>query len=128
LSRNATLTGLLMPAVDKLGEATWRKHAVVRSLATLIAVERYRQANGRWPDRLDELKPRYLKEVPLDPYDGKPLRYRRLGDGVIVYSVGPDGADDGGVLDRQNPQRAGADLGWRLWDVKKRRQPPAPKK
>lgn len=55
-------------------------------------------------------------EVPLDAYDGKPIRYRRLADGVVVYSVGADGKDDGG--------KAGADLGYRLWDVDRRRQPP----
>jgi hypothetical protein len=125
LPRDAILTLLLLPALDKLGQASWRKHAQVRSLAALIAVERFRQAGGRWPARLDELAPRFLAAVPLDPYDGKPLRYRRLGDGVVVYSVGEDRADDGGVLDRRNPTRPGADLGYRLWDAERRRQPPA---
>jgi hypothetical protein len=118
---------LLLPAVDKMCLASWRKHAQVRCLAVLIGVERYRQANRRWPNRLDELKPSFLKEVPLDPFDGKPLRYRRLGDGVIVYSVGEDRIDNGGVLDRKDPRRKGADLGYRLWDVERRRQAPAKK-
>ena len=56
-----------------------------------IALERYRRANDRWPKTLDELCPKYLDKVPLDPYDGKPLRYRRLNDGVMAYSVGSDG-------------------------------------
>jgi hypothetical protein len=127
LPRDAIMTRLMLPAVDKLGKAAWRKHALARSLAVLIAVERYRQANSHWPDRLDELKPSFLKEVPLDPFDGKPLRYRRLADGVIVYSVGEDRTDDGGVLDRKDPSRKGADLGYRLWDVERRRQAPAKK-
>jgi hypothetical protein len=45
-------------------------------------------------------------------------------DGVVVYSVGPDGRDDGGRFDRANPERAGTDLGVGLWDVKDRRRPP----
>ena len=64
--------------------------------------------------------------MPLDPYDGKPLRYRRVADGVIVYSVGPDGSDNGGNIDRTNPVKPGTDLGYQLWDVKHRRQPPKP--
>jgi hypothetical protein len=126
LPSGAVMTRLLLPALDKLCQASWRKHAQVRSLAVLVAVERFRKANGRWPDRLDELTPRFLAAVPLDPYDGKPLRYRRLGDGVVVYSVGPDETDNGGTLDRRQPTRAGADLGYRLWDVARRRQPARP--
>ncbi len=117
----------MLPSVDKMSQGFWRKHAQVRCTAVLIAVERYRQANNKWPERLDDLKPSFLKEVPFDPFDGKPLRYRRLGDGVIVYSVSEDRTDDGGVLDRKDPRRKGADLGCQLWDVARRRQAPAKK-
>jgi hypothetical protein len=34
---------------------------------------------------------------PKDPFDSKPLRYRRGGAGFVVYSVGPDGNFDGGM-------------------------------
>jgi hypothetical protein len=62
--------------------------------------------------------------VPADPWDGRPLRYRRLPDGAVVYSVGADGVDNGGHFDRKEPLAEGNDLGFRLWDVKSRRQPP----
>jgi hypothetical protein len=124
LPRDAILTGLMLPAVDKMCNASWRKHAQIRCLAVLLATERFRQANGRWPAKLEELTPRFLEAVPADPYDGKPLRYRKLTDGVVVYSVGEDRVDDGGVLDRRNPTRSGADLGYQLWNVERRRQPP----
>src|SRR5262249_52975358 len=52
---------------------------------------------GKYPARLDDLAPAYLKEVPLDFMDGKPLRYRTKEDGTfLLYSVGEDGKDDGG--------------------------------
>jgi hypothetical protein len=126
LPPDAILTRLMLPAAEKLGAAVRRTHALVRCLTVLLATERYRRAQGRWPARLAELTPKYLAAVPLDPFDGKPLRYRRLADGVMVYSVGQDGTDDGGVLHRNNPIRDGADLGYQLWDVVKRRQPPRP--
>jgi hypothetical protein len=90
----------------------------------LLATERFRQAEGKWPASLDQLRPRFLSEVPLDPFDGKPLRYKRLEDGVIVYSVGADGTDNGGILDRESPYKQGTDVGFRLWDVPHRRQSP----
>ena len=38
-----------------------------------------------------------LSEVPRDPVDGKPLRYRLNSDGTfLLYSIGQDYKDDGG--------------------------------
>jgi hypothetical protein len=123
LPRNIVLVKLLMPAQSKFAAATRRKTAMVRGLMVLLALERYRRDKGTWPAKLEELTPKLLKKVPLDPYDGKPLRYRRVADGVVVYSVGPDGKDDGGNIDRAKPTDPGTDLGFQLWDVAKRRQP-----
>jgi hypothetical protein len=64
--------------------------------------------------------------VPLDPFDGQPLRCKLLPDGVVVYSVGYDGADNGGVINRESPSTAGTDLGFRLWNPEVRRQTPLP--
>jgi hypothetical protein len=123
LPRNLVLVRLLMPAQSKFSAATHRKTAMLCGLRALLALERYRRDKGTWPAKLDDLTPKLLKTVPLDPYDGKPLRYRRVKDGVIVYSVGPDGKDDGGNIDRAKPTDPGTDLGFQLWDVKHRRLP-----
>src|SRR5262249_8608825 len=64
--------------------------AFLRCGVTAVAAERYRLAHGRWPERLQDLVPDYLSKVPMDLFDGQPLRYRRLKDGVIVYTVGAD--------------------------------------
>lgn len=61
-----------------------------------LAVERYRLARGALPETLRDLVPTYIPDVPSDPFDGKPLRYKRLERGYVIYSVGPDGNDDGG--------------------------------
>jgi hypothetical protein len=63
---------------------------------TALAIERYRLSHGQLPTGLDNLVPVYLPRVPQDPFDGQPLRYRRLEPGFIVYSIGPDQTDDGG--------------------------------
>ncbi len=76
------------------------RHAVTlahrRNAYAALAAERFRLARGRWPETLDELVPAYLDAVPEDPFDGKPLRYRRRPDGFTVYSIGENGRDDGG--------------------------------
>jgi hypothetical protein len=116
---------LLMPAMTKVSEAYRRNQAGLRCATVAVAAERYRRDKGRWPGTLDDLTRDYLKAVPTDPYDGKSMRYKRLADGVIVYSVGPDKVDNDGARNRTNPLAKGTDYGFRLWDVAARRQPPA---
>lgn len=72
---------------------------------TALAVERYRLATGQLPEDLSELVPSHLEEIPLDPFDGRPLRYKKRDGGYVVYSVGPDGTDDGGT--ERQPKRQG---------------------
>jgi hypothetical protein len=99
-------------------------HAVIRCTLVAIAAERHRLRHDAWPDSFDELVPALLPESPLDPFDGRPLRYKRLPDGVVIYSVGADGIDDGGRLSPTLTQQPMTDIGVRLWDVARRRQPP----
>jgi len=118
---------LLTPALNKVNEASRRKHAYLRCMAAALVAERYRQARGKWPESLDKLCPQFLAEVPLDPFDGEPLRYHRVEDGVVIYSVSSDGVDNNGNLDPEHANQPGVDIGCRLWDVTKRRRPPRPK-
>jgi len=64
--------------------------AFLRCAVAAVAIERYRLAIHHWPEHLEDLVPQYLGKVPTDPFDGQPLRYRRLADGVIIYTVGED--------------------------------------
>src|SRR5262249_38244412 len=49
------------------------------------------------PASLDALVPGYLASAPADPFGRGPLRVKAEGGDVRVYSVGPDGVDDGGA-------------------------------
>ncbi len=73
-----------------------RSSACVRAAAVAIAIERYRIAKRMIPESLESLVPEFLKAIPADPFDGKPLRYKKLAMGYVVYSIGEDGTDDGG--------------------------------
>jgi hypothetical protein len=118
---------LLLPALEKFDASSRRKHAFIRCAAAALAAERYRRRHGAWPKSLEELtSSKMLSAVPLDPFDGEPLRYRRLPAGVVLYSIGPDREDNEGTFDRENPTLPGTDVGFQLWDLKHRRQPPRP--
>lgn len=114
----------LVPPFKKLVRFEIDGRAELACVCAAIACERFRLRTGRWPADLAELPRDLLGEVPTDPYRAGPLRYRRLTDGVAVYSVGFDGADDGGKFEPAPDQTTGPDVGCRLWDPKGRGLPP----
>jgi hypothetical protein len=76
---------------------TARNEAIVA-----CALERYRIHYGRHPDSTEALSPEFIRNLPHDVIDGNPLRYRRTADGqFVLYSVGWDEIDNGGVVDKE---------------------------
>ena len=71
----------------------------LRAAEAGLAVERYRLASSyALPDSLSQVVPKYLSAVPEDPYDGKPLRYKKLSPkGYVVYAIGRNRQEDGGT-------------------------------
>jgi len=63
---------------------------------TGLACKLYKGRTGEYPEALGALVPGILKEVPIDPFTGKPLVYRKEGKGFIVYSLGSNEKDDNG--------------------------------
>ncbi len=116
----------IIPSLLKMSDGWRRKAAQLRTMDALLAVERYRLKHGQWPDKLEDIPKEWLPAIPLDPYDGKPLRYGRTAEGVVVYTVGPNLRDDGGQVVRNPMSEILNDIGYRLWDVAKRRQPAPP--
>jgi hypothetical protein len=92
------MTALCLPAMPYETPFNLVDHtlAELHFTRTALAVERFRLAHGRLPEKLNELVPQFLSVVPIDPFDGAPLRYHRLAKGYVIYSVGQDGHDDGG--------------------------------
>ena len=63
-----------------------------------VALVAYRSAHGMWPATLDELIPSYLPSVPVDGFDGKPLKYRLVDGAPLLYSIGLDFEDNQGKV------------------------------
>ena len=90
------LLGLTEPKVIPLFNDNAIDLAGLANAQAAVAIERWRLAHpGRLPDTLSELVPAYLTAVPLDPYDGQPVRYKKLPVGYVVYSVGTGWTDQG---------------------------------
>jgi tRNA A-37 threonylcarbamoyl transferase component Bud32 len=101
-----------------------REQANSQAALVALAAERYRLVKKDWPADLAALVPGYLAEIPRDPFDGQPMRYRRIPDGITIYAVGLDGVDNQGALDRTVKMPDGTDIGFQLWDLAKRHPQP----
>jgi len=85
-------------AIRVLPFAYTRREALKRLLLISLALRQYRVEHGRYPAQLSVLAPAYLAAVPDDPFALKaPFMYRPTGNTYLLYSVGPDGQDDGGT-------------------------------
>ena len=74
-----------------------RNAAAHRLLMVDLALQASTPSIDKYPQSLSELAPKYLKPVPRDPFaPNSPLGYKRQGDTFLLYSVGPDGIDNGG--------------------------------
>ena len=84
-----------MSSRDKLLARKCRENVALRATRVVLALRAFQIAKGRRARSLEELVPDFLEAVPLDDFDGKPLRYIR--DAKLVYSVGESLTDDGGI-------------------------------
>jgi hypothetical protein len=101
------ITSLMTPALSGICRSRVQSQAAHEVAAALVAATRQRLAAGGLPATLDELVPGQLPAVPRDPFaTDKPLLLRRTDSDWTVYSVGPDGEDDGGPV-RANVENPG---------------------
>lgn len=110
------ITKIMLPSLTRSIVLHMRLIAQADSTLAALAAERFRMAEGRLPSTLDELVPAYLPSVPVDPFDGKPLRLAKTDEGIVIYSVNEDELDDGGDVSwrRTGRDRRPKDVGFRL--------------
>ncbi len=121
---SGSLAYSLYPAFGAVLSMQPRVSSNLRASAAIVAAERHRIAHGAMPRSLAEIDPRLLDAIPIDPFDGLAMKSRWKDGSLSVYTVGPDGLDDGGKFDPRMRMRAGTDLGWTLWDVPFRARTP----
>ncbi len=89
----------LSPGFERVSQQCWRLRTGRRGLLATLAVLRHYKDNENYPDNLEQLiSAGYLQQVPIDPYTGEPLLYRKVDNGFVLYSVGPNCKDDGGQI------------------------------
>jgi hypothetical protein len=61
--------------------------AVSRANMVVEALEKYKESSGKYPDKLEDLVPKYLAELPtLKPgFSNQKLKYAMTGGGPVMY-------------------------------------------
>ena len=81
-----------------------RRSATEEQLLLRLALRAYQLENGAYPASLNQLAPKYLIQIPRDPFGrGEPWRYRKVGKTYLAWSIGPDGIDNKGVSIPKKP-------------------------
>jgi len=68
-------------------------------LQVACAASMFRWEHGRYPEHAEDIVP-MLGKPPVDPVTGEALTWKRLEDGIVIYTPGYDRRDDGGHPDR----------------------------
>lgn len=104
--RTAPMTMVLMPVFSR---APMKRDAAIARLDQFhiaLALNLYRQEHEEYPRTLEPLAGTVDWPIPDDIFSGEPFGYRLDGDGYVLWSVGPDLDDNGGVS---------ADEAWASW-------------
>ena len=101
------LTRLLVPAMSSVKRSYNANIARARITRTGLAALQYKQTNGSFPEKLSDLS---LQNI-ADPFLGGPLQYKSNPSGFIVYSIGENLEDDGGV---RSKNKHSGDIVWKF--------------
>lgn len=91
-----------------------------RGSRLLIALRRYKNKNGHWPESLDDIKSLAPEEIFVDPINGSSFIYKLTDENFILYSKGKNNIDEGGKRDKWDEEKTGAD-DWLIWPPRSRK-------
>ena len=116
-----TFSRMLIPGTELATEELGKSLATTRAARLAIMVELYRREQGKLPESLAELQTGGYK-VPVDPFTGKELVYRKSDSEYLVYSLGDDLQDNGGPTRKEacSGGRCGIDSKPKDWGVRVR--------
>jgi hypothetical protein len=121
IANNNIFLKFLSPSLGKINIIAFRNKIDAESTTLIIALVRYRQDTGAFPESLDKLlKQGYIKQVPVDPFSDKPIAYRKTDNSFLLYSWGENLKDDDGQVarDEKDKPKKFADTGdWVFWPL-----------
>jgi hypothetical protein len=90
------LSYMVMPVFTRSVQSSEVAAAATGAGGIALHLVLYQYQHGRYPASLEVLT-QAGEKLPLDPFTQKPYHYRTEGSGFVVWSVGPDLADNRGA-------------------------------
>ncbi|OVE77371.1 hypothetical protein BVX99_02730, partial [bacterium F16] len=108
-----TMHGMLVPALNPAIDKIDRTNTDLAFLRVQVAIKGFRTANNQaWPDTLQELVPQWINRLPEDPFSVPPAPINYSKKKRMLYSVGPDGIDNGGATLKQLQNKGAVVTQW----------------
>ena len=95
--RYCVFTRMSLPSLIRQQENLAKHQTNIEICRTGLALKIYKIANKTYPEKLEDLVPDFLDEVPIDPFSGKKIIYNKYKNWFQLYSFGPNMQDDGGI-------------------------------
>jgi hypothetical protein len=103
-------------SIERMQERYLRQLANRRSNRIFIALRRYRNKNGRWPQTFDDINNLVPAEILVDPINGGSFVYKLTEENFTFYSKGENKIDEDG----ERSSDSGED-DWQIWSPSSRK-------
>jgi hypothetical protein len=90
---------------NRMEDSRLTAHARAELLRLHYAIRAFQLREDRLPRALTEVIGPDLTEIPADPCGGRDFIYQVASDNYLLYSVGPNGVDDGGTESPRDPNQ-----------------------
>lgn len=98
---------ILLGNYQSVYERVYETYTRGQLLRLALGCEGYYLTHGKYPAQLEELKGKWVEEVPIDPFSGKPFVYEATDHECLIYSFGKNVIDDGGVASADGKSNKG---------------------
>jgi hypothetical protein len=111
--RHTLLFAVMMPKLEGAIYSSCRVQVTRDLMKLACGLERYYLKHTNYPEKLDQIVPEFLAEMPTDPFTGDAYRYGREPNGRYkIWSVGWNEKDDGGVAGSKSFEDYTGDWVW----------------
>jgi hypothetical protein len=108
LPRTCVISREMIPALLNTINSEGANETKIHLIQVGLAIEQYHDRTKIYPMSLEEAAPDYGNRPAIDPFSNKPLVYRIVKDGFLLYSISENCIDDDGIQDFKD-----GDIVWR---------------
>lgn len=115
------LANMLESSYYRIHDIYLRLTAEQRGNQLIIALRRYKNKTGNWPQSLDDIKSLAPAEILVDPINGSSFVYKPTEENFALYSKGKNNIDEKGEYDYDWHENKAEPDDWLIWPPKTRK-------